>query len=236
MMKRAISTLLIGGAALLAAGAARADGAAQAGAKPATYNEAWPAPFGLAPTMPQTVHDKPAPWGPPSSIGTALSVGGGLWSFTKSDPYSKTGVGGSWDARLTLGTRKIIGAELAYVGSSTDIKAIGAEDNNYLLRNGAEGVVRLSLPLVRGAGLIAPFGFGGAGWNRYVLRNAGPNVMGILRRDDVMVFPVGGGLTASFHTLMVDIRYTYRFAKYDEMFGGVPMTTQNVGMNVGAEF
>jgi hypothetical protein len=196
--------------------------------------QSWPEPFGLAPTVPPVVHETPPPWGPPSSIGTGLTVGGGLWNFTKSDAYAKTGLGGSWDARLALGTRRIVGAEVAYVGSSSDVKGAGINEDSYLMRNGAEGDLRLSLPLVRGAGLIAPFAFGGLGWNRFVVRNA-PDLRGMLRRDDVLVTPVGAGLTISFHTLLLELRYTYRFSFYDDMFPGTRMQTQNVGLNVGAE-
>jgi hypothetical protein len=192
-------------------------------------------PFGPAPSVPPTVSEAPAPWVPPSSIGTGIQLGGGLWTFVDGEAYERTGIGGSWEARLTLGTRRIVGAEVAYVGSANDIRGQGVFHSNYLLRNGAEGALRLSAPLVRGTGLIAPFVFGGAGWNRYRVVNAGPHLTGMLFRDDVAVLPVGAGVTLAFRTLLFDLRATYRPTFDDELFAGAPMQAWNVGVSVGAE-
>jgi len=94
-----------------------------------------------------------------SRVGTAMMLGGGYEDFTYGNIKSMTGAGGSWDARLVAGTRQFVGLEAAYVGSAHSIQTLGLASNTNLISNGAEGALRVNIPIVRGNGLIEPFGF-----------------------------------------------------------------------------
>src|SRR4030095_59898 len=46
----------------------------------------------------------------------SLTVGGGVADFVTSSTRAQTDIGGSWDARLTVGTRSVIALEAGYMG------------------------------------------------------------------------------------------------------------------------
>jgi len=92
-----------------------------------------------------------------TSWGMAVSAGGGVNDFINDDAQEMTGVGGSWDARLVVGTRKYVAFEAAYLGSAQSIDALGLETDARLVGNGAEGVVRVNAM----TGALQPYVFAG---------------------------------------------------------------------------
>jgi len=172
-----------------------------------------------------------------SRVGTAMMLGGGYEDFTYGNIKSMTGAGGSWDARLVAGTRQFVGLEAAYVGSAHSIQTLGLASNTNLISNGAEGALRVNIPIVRGDGLIEPFGFIGIGWQHYNLSKAS-NTADLTGSDDVTTMPYGGGLEASFRRLMLDARFTYRQTYNNDLLraSGGKLNTWGVGGNVGVEF
>lgn len=178
------------------------------GAAPAPVAPVAPAPYAAIPV--DTGEEATGRYG--SRLGAGLLVGGGFEDFTGSNARSITGYGGNWNARLILGARQFLGIEAAYVGSARNIDALGLQNDAVLVSNGAEGALRLNIPVVydQGRGLVAPFGFVGLGWQRYDVTNSSTATSNLNDRDDVMTMPVGGGLALGYGAFMADVRGTYR--------------------------
>src|SRR5579871_2280888 len=60
-------------------------------------------------------------WMPMSRIGVGAFVGGGVTDFTGGTARNQTNTGGSWTARVTAGTRSIVGVEGSYIGGANTI-------------------------------------------------------------------------------------------------------------------
>lgn len=171
-------------------------------------------------------------------VGAALMLGGGFEDFTNSNLQSMTGGGGAWNVRAVAGTYSIIGVEAAYVGSARSINALGLESNAALVGNGAEGAVRLNVPLLSGRSLVEPFGFVGLGWSRYNIVNTNTQSSAVAERDDVMTMPYGGGLAFAYRGLMADARFTYRYTYRNDLMrtAGGRLNNWGIGAQVGYSF
>jgi hypothetical protein len=179
-----------------------------------------------------------------SGIGVSVQGGGAVTDFTGSSERGATNVGGSWDIRAVLGTRRIFALEGAYVGSSRTLttKSLAANTMD-LIGNGFEGALRLNAPFLERAVLVEPFAFLGAGWSHYYLTNYYSNT-GVLvsRGDSVGTVPMGAGLAVGYRGFLAEARFTYR-ATYDDnnivvANVGHPMHLDawNAGLMVGFEF
>jgi hypothetical protein len=206
-----------------------------------------PAPVQPAPVqpMPATQNDNryvERQYGPGMAaprIGAAFLVGGGFQDFSRSNARNVTGQGGYWNARLIFGTRQFVGFEAAYVGSARDINALGLASNAMLVSNGAEGVLRINVPIqMRGDALIEPFAFGGAGWSRYHVTRSATNTSDIAPNDDVLEVPYGAGLGFSAAHFMADARFTYRSSFYNDLLRttGGRLDNWSAGGQIGFEF
>jgi hypothetical protein len=134
--------------------------------------------------------------------GLAFSVGGGVDDFSKSSARAATSMGGSWTARLTLGTRSYIAGEASYIGSAQNTQNINGINGRTLYGNGAQGALRLNALTTYWA---QPFAYGGAAWRHYSMSSGGNN-------SDVLEIPVGIGFATYMENLMLDVRGEYRFA------------------------
>jgi hypothetical protein len=188
----------------------------------------------LAPTYSESTSGYPA-W--MTKLGTAVMVGGGWEHFTQSAPQSVTNPGGSWNARVAVGTRQFVGLEAAYVGGARSLSVLGTTTNANLVNNGFEGALRVNLPLTVGASLIEPFGFVGLGWQHYGTSNPF-HTADITATDDVMTMPYGAGLMYSYSMFMFDARITWRETYYNNMFAavGAKLNTFGAGGNLGVAF
>src|SRR6185369_14007037 len=128
---------------------------------------------------------------PPSQVGVQAMVGGSATGFVEQGARSLTDTGGSWDGRLTVGTRLPVAVEAAYVGSAQGINALGLDTNAILLGNGAEGALRINMSTSR----IQPYIFGGAGWMRYQLENTVVTNASMSGPDNVLTVPFGVGIS-----------------------------------------
>jgi hypothetical protein len=144
---------------------------------------------------------------------------------------------------LILGARQFIGVEGAYVGSARSINTLGVDNDAVLVSNGAEGALRLNIPVQLNAGqsLISPFGFAGVGWQRYDVTNSAVSATSsVAGRDDVMTVPFGGGLALAHSAFMADARFTYRQTYYNDMLRSTlangNLNTWGVSGNVGFIF
>jgi len=167
-------------------------------------------------------------------FGMGATVGGGVVGFTGDVATDYTSVGGTWNARLTLGTRTMLAAEAAYVGSAQAVDAVGIDDSATLIGNGGEIAARLNLL----PGAFQPYIYGGVGHIWYTLTNEGVNTSNVDNTDQTLYFPVGGGLAFRHRGLLVDARGTFRPTANGDMFtnGGNNMHTWSANLNAGIEF
>jgi hypothetical protein len=173
-------------------------------------------------------------------------VGGGATNFTQPEATGATGAGGYWDARVGVGTRSILGAEVGYVGSARDIAALGVGSEAFLMSNGVEGIARLNVPLTPGEDgkvLVEPYTFGGIGWNRYNVVSDASLSADFSHEDDIMTVPLGLGMAFGFSGVTLDTRATYRQAIGSDLlgnetssFGESSLNSWAAGAALGFEF
>jgi hypothetical protein len=178
-------------------------------------------------------------------VGLYGFVGGGASSFTQPTAAGTSSVGGYWDARVGVGSRSIIGAEVSYVGGSRDITALGLDEDAFLINNGLEGVARLNVPITPKDFdvLVEPYTFAGIGWQRFNVVNASSNTSSVQAEDDIMTVPLGIGLQLGFNAFTLDLRGTYRQALGSDLVGtstssfdAVSLNSWGAGAALGVEF
>jgi opacity protein-like surface antigen len=174
--------------------------------------------------------------------GVALSVAGGVSAFSRSSARDFLDTGGTWDVRGVFGTRTLVGLEAAYVGSANGLDAPGGFTRT-LFGNGLEGSLRLNIlrnglvPVRGGAAGLQPYVLGGFGWTHYHLSN-NISTASIDNNDNTLQLPVGAGLSYYFtnNHMLLDARFTYRFAFSDNLINGSSLDTMGVTARIGAEF
>jgi hypothetical protein len=175
--------------------------------------------------------------GPASGYGSTVTLGGGVMNFTGAGARGATSTGGAWGLRIGWGTRAILGAEAAYIGSANKMSSVpGLDPHAVLLGTGAEGNLRLNAPFLVRDTVIEPFALGGVGWTRFDIINDDFNTSGALEKDHVMTVPVGAGFAMGVHGLMIDARYTYRFVFNEDLLGKTSLDNWIVSANIGSEF
>ncbi len=180
-------------------------------------------------------------------LGVGMMFGGGITDFESQSVREMTGTGGAWDVRLIFGQREVLALETAYVGSAHYISAAGLDNDAMLVSNGAEGALRLNIPIIDHGSIIEPFGFVGLGWSRYELTQTAYNRSNLTTAENVMEVPYGAGLTMGSDGFLVDIRFTYRSTYYDQLMR-VPssassttgdsqrLNSWSLGAHIGFEF
>jgi len=170
--------------------------------------------------------------------GGGLFLGGGFEDFAHSNMRGMTGGGGYWSARFVAGMRNILGVEAAYIGSARTIDALGLDGNARLFSNGAEGALRLNIPMVSAnqMSLVEPFGFVGLGWSHYNVTNTNVNTSDVASSDDVMTLPVGGGFAFGYGGFVADARFTYRKTYFNNLVPGQNLDSWGVGGQLGFGF
>jgi len=193
------------------AGAAVADDATPAyeGTTPAAEPPPMVAPVPAEPLYaPVATDDDPSDDHLYTPFGMAVSVGGGVVNFFDSDTRGFTDPGGSWEARLTVGTRTRLAVEAAYVGSAQNVEALGLDNTAVLVGTSFEGDARLNLTRTA----LQPYLFGGIGYTRYDISNADFNTSSIHDQEEMGHIPVGAGLGWQYGGLLLDLRGTLRAA------------------------
>src|SRR5690606_37874324 len=147
-----------------------------------------PPPPVVAPAEEEPERDPNAPMLTP--FGMALAVGGGVIGFIDSDATAFTDPGGSWEARLSVGTRWPVSIEAAYVGSAQNVEALGLDDDAILLGTIFEANARVNvLPNLP----VQPYLFGGIGYTRYDITNEDFNTSSVDDEETLGHVPVGAG-------------------------------------------
>lgn len=195
-----------------------------------------PQPNDYTPTEPSPAQDDR----PHSKIGVGTTIGGGVIGFVDQNARAFTSAGGSWETRVSAGTRTFVALEAAYIGSAQNINALGLSDAR-LIGNGAEGDLRVNLTRK----MVQPYLFGGLGWDHYKVSTSGANTSSLRDSDDVLTVPFGVGLSLRVaKSVLIDVRGTARAAFYDDLMDGpyaasgqdAKLHTWNVGGRLGWEF
>ena len=120
---------------------------------------------------------------------------------------------------MVMGLRRFFGFEAGYVGAAHPLSDPGLGAGATLMGHGAEGALRLNVPLEWDSSYITPFAFAGLGWQRYRIRGGNGAGEGRFmgRADDVAVIPVGGGVAMGHGHLYVDARAAVRFTEFDDL-------------------
>ncbi len=187
------------------------------------------APTGAPATEPATAES----W--VSSVGLAISGGGGADGFTSGTMRDVTNIGGSWNVRMALGTRLYTALELSYIGSAQGVDTFaGPPTSAVLVGNGAQGALRINATTNY---FLQPFIYGGAAWRHYSLTNTDIDTPRDLSSSaNVFEVPAGGGIAAYFSGVMVDVRGEYRWSWGDDLMPDTSMNRWGATGNVGYEF
>ena len=176
-----------------------------------------------------------------AGFGWGLMAGGSYQDFTNTGMKSTTAAGGGWNARFIGGMNSVIGFEAAYVGAANEVQSLGSNftgNTPLLVANGVEGTARLNIPIRRGATLIEPYGFAGVGYSHYTISDYNANAAALsafTSSDDVMNFPVGGGLAFGYKALIVDARAGWTGTYYQNILPGQDQTGTLDHWNVGGQ-
>ncbi len=180
-----------------------------------------------------------------SDYGIYASVGGGLNGFTQPTVAADTNLGGYWDARLGIGVKSFMGAELGYIGGTRNVTALGLNNSAFLYNNGLEGLVRLNAPLQAAKApenlSVEPYAFGGLGWQHFALGGVTSNTSDVRSSDDIMTVPLGVGVGFNYGNATIDVRGTYHQALFSDMFGNTgsgfdPESLNNWGAGLSLGF
>jgi outer membrane protein OmpA-like peptidoglycan-associated protein len=148
----------------------------------------------------------------------SLTVGGGVTGFIDDEMRSFTETAGSWEGRLTLGTRQRLAIEASYLGSVQSVETLGLDEDAVLISNGVGGALRLNAL----TGNAQPYVIAGAAWRRYDVVNDDFNTSSMNDDDNVLETPVGLGLNLRYGRLILDARGVYRRVFYDDLIQTVP--------------
>lgn len=146
-------------------------------------------------------------------FGMAVTIGGGAMGFLDGEARDLAGVGGAWEARLTVGTRTPLAFEAAYVGSAQGIDALGLDRSAVLLGSTVEGDLRLNFTTT----FLQPYIFGGIGYTHYDVINEDFNTSSVNDSESMGEIPFGAGLGFQWRGLLFDVRGTMRAAFNDDL-------------------
>ena len=186
------------------------------------------------------------PFVPASRIGIAVGLGGGVSSFTTSEMSNAVDTGATWEVRSTIGTRLFLAGEVAYVGSRRNLNLNGVTgvsgETPHVFSHGLEGAVRGQYPFFTGGFMIEPFAFGGFGWTHYgVDASVATGSQLQTTSDDVLVVPFGAGVTAGWHNVLLEARFTWRQTFNEDLLkksdGTIAsLSNWSAGATIGYEF
>jgi hypothetical protein len=172
-------------------------------------------------------------------LGYSLSIGGGVSDFSHSVMRNTTSTGGSWDVRLSIGTRSYFTLEGSYIGSAQGIQRVGLSNGATLFGNGVQVALRINTNTHY---WLQPFFYGGAAYRFYSVSTSNGNLSDVATSTNVFELPVGIGLAAYFGYIAVDLRGEYRFTwSGDDLIPELVNTSGgldrwNFSANIGYEF
>jgi len=120
-------------------------------------------------------------------------------------------VGGLWDLRVTIGSHIPLALDVSYLGSAMNINGLPSGRNGTLVGTTVEGALRYN---VLPHHFLNPYVFAGAGWQRYDVTQTNVTLSdsGMNDKDNLLEFPMGGGLAFRSGGFVGDLRGTFRAA------------------------
>jgi len=153
-----------------------------------------------------------------SGVGVSVLVGGGATGFTEKALRNITSdVGGLWDVRLTIGSHVPLGVDVSYVGSAIGINNLPTGDTGTLIGTAFEGALRWNILPHH---IWTPYVFGGVGWQRYDvtgLSDVSRASVGMNKHDNLLEFPMGGGLSYRMNHFVFDLRGAFRYTMHNDL-------------------
>jgi hypothetical protein len=180
---------------------------------------------------------------PRSIVGVEGTVGGGVTGFVGKAARGFGAVGGSWDVRVTWGSRLPVSLEAAYVGSAQPMQGLDLQSGALLVGNGAEAAVRINL--LAATQQFQPYIFGGVGWINYQVENTQIVAADLDQSDNVLEVPLGIGISGRLpRGFVIDVRATGRATFNDSLFNDAAaaanvrspgLSSWNLGARLGWE-
>jgi hypothetical protein len=175
-------------------------------------------------------------------MGMGVSMGGGVTEFSGETLDDVTDLGGAWDVRVEVGTRRTISLEAAYVGTAQEIEALGLGGDPTLNSNGLEAAARFNLGNIANAEIggvqIDPFVAGGLGFAYYNIQGDSFNSSSVNDDDNVLTVPLTAGVAAGYDRFFADARFTWRETFDEDLVQGGGSSLDNWALTgrLGVEF
>jgi hypothetical protein len=188
-----------------------------------------------------------------SKIGISAILGGGVAGFTDKMVRDRlSSMGGLWDLRVAIGSHIPLALELGYQGSATNLKGLQDQKGTTLIKGGtlvgttAEAALRFN---IMPHFAWNPYVFAGVGWQRFDVMETDVKLSlhGMNDHDNLVVFPMGAGVSYRSNGFVVDLRGTMRAASDQNLVlktasrsptsgDFAPMHTWGASAAVGYEF
>lgn len=153
-----------------------------------------------------------------SSRQLILEAGTGFANFTEGGTKTLTDPGAMWTVRGILGARRVLSAELGYIGSARPAEIPGVVDAS-VVQTGFEALARVGYPaLISDLVALTPYAGLGVGWSLYNLAGEERPVPGLSDNDGVFTLPLAFGVMAGYDRLSLDFRFVYRPAWGESLF------------------
>jgi hypothetical protein len=174
-------------------------------------------------------------------MGLGMQLGGGVAGFSSAQMRQLASTGGYWDARLGVGLKQLFAVELAYLGAAHSLSAGGVGGGAVLIGNGAEGDLRLNIPVLRQRTFVTPYALAGLGWMHYQVAGSSNDGTMVAGADDMAVIPIGAGLTIGRGQFYFDTRFVYRFTAFEDLVrdpdrAGAQLGQSTFGASLGVLF
>lgn len=166
-----------------------------------------------------------------SRIGLGALIGGGVTQYFDDAVDDRLQAGGSWSARLELGTRSYLGGEVGYVGSAQQLEGFSGTDA-LLVSNGVEGLLRWNIL----TGAIQPYLGAGLGWKDYRLRNTSVTFADITPQANFAHVPTAAGIAFRGGGLIIDTRFSVGVPISPDLIGNSRLISWDATGRVGFEF
>lgn len=188
---------------------------------------------------PQLARADPSPvWDGNGITGVASGGVTGFMDKAVRDVVSSD-VGGAFDLRLTLGSRRPLALDISYLGNWANLHDPAGAAGGVLDGMTFEAACRYNF---NAGATWDPYAFVGLGWQHYEVRGATVDLMnvGMRSHDDLVDAPLGAGLAFHHEGFVLDVRATLRVTQYNNLVRDTrttyaAMDSWQVGAGIGYE-
>jgi hypothetical protein len=166
-----------------------------------------------------------------TGIGVSVEAGGGFGDFLDQRARSATTAEGLWTVRVSVGTRRHLAFDAAYVGNAQTVHAPALEHDAKLSGHGAETCVRYNMF----TGAWQPYVSAGVGFVHYTFGRA-VAAEGVASSGNVIELPLAVGVALRWSALVLDTCFALHTATGWDMVIGANMSTWNIAARLGVEF